>query len=335
MKRRAFIAALPAAAAATAATTVASREARAQQTRWQIATAYPDSNFHTQNIRQFIADIEHATNGRLSIQLHSGASLLPMLQIKRAVRSGQIQMGEIALSAYGNEDPFFEVDTIPFLAETWQKSFALDAVSEPIVRARLERQGIGLLYTVQWPSQGFYTRTELNRLEDLRGSRFRAQTTPLNRLAEAMGAVPVLVQQAEVPQAFATGIINAMLTSAASGVDTAAWDFSRYFTDVGGMFTRNAVLVNVRAFDTLDERTRAAVREAAMTAQRRGREASQASEKVLTERLRTQGMIVREPSPELMAQLRTVGERLTQEWATRAGGEGQEMLRRYQAALAR
>ena len=40
--------------------------------------------------------------------------------------TGQIQIGEILLAAYGNEDPFFEVDFIPFLADTWAKARALN-----------------------------------------------------------------------------------------------------------------------------------------------------------------------------------------------------------------
>ena len=66
---------------------------------------------------------------------------------------------------------WFRVDAVPFLAETWPRAIALDQASEPFVRARLERQGLLLLYTVHWPSQAFYTRSELSRLEDLRGSR--------------------------------------------------------------------------------------------------------------------------------------------------------------------
>jgi TRAP-type C4-dicarboxylate transport system substrate-binding protein len=307
---------IPAAAAAAVALAIAllgplgaalPLAARAQQeaTRWQMASAYPEANFHTRNIREFLGEVERATGGRLHVQLHANASLLPMPQIKRAVQSGQVQMGEMLLGAYGNEDPFFEVDAVPFLAETWPRAIALDQASEPFVRARLERQGMVLLYTVHWPSQAFYTRSELNRLEDLRGSRFRAQTTPLTRLAELMGATPVVVQQADVPQAF-----------------------------MGGMLSRNAVIANARAFNALDEATRTAVRAAASRAAARGREMSQSAEREMVERLRSQGMAVRDPSPELMAQLRGLGERLTETWAARAGPEGRQMLERYRALAA-
>jgi TRAP-type C4-dicarboxylate transport system substrate-binding protein len=299
------------------------------QTRWVGATAYPDSNYHTQNLREFLRDVEQATGSKLAVQLHTNGSLLPMPQIKRAVQTGQIQLGEILLAAYGNEDPLFEVDFIPFLADTWAKARVLNEVTEPLLRARFERQGMTLLYLANWPSQAFVTRTQINRVEDLRGTRFRAQSTTLARLAELVGATPVTVQQAEVPQAFSTGVINVMITSAQTSVDTSAWDFTRYFYDVGMMYVRNAVLVNSRAFAALDEPSRKAIRDAAARAAERAPGLAQASEKIMTERLRAHGMLTPQPSPELVSAMRGLGERMAQEWAQKAGPEGQKALERY------
>jgi TRAP-type C4-dicarboxylate transport system substrate-binding protein len=307
--------------------------ASAQATRWVMASAYPDGNYHTQNLRQFIGEVEAATGGRLAVQLHSNASLLPMPQIKRAIQTGQIQIGEILLAAYGNENPLFEMDFIPFLADTWDKARALNEATEPLLRARFARQGMTLLYVAQWPSQAFYSRTPIERVEDLRGTRFRAQSTTLARLAELVGATPVTVQQAEVPQAFSAGIINVMITSAQTGVDTSAWDFTRYALDMGMMHVRNAVLVNSRAFAALDEATRTALREAAARAQARAPGLAQASERTQTERLRAQGMVTPEPKPEFAAAMRALGERMAEEWAQKAGPEGREALERYRAMV--
>jgi TRAP-type transport system periplasmic protein len=307
----------------------------AAQTRWVMATAYTDANFHTRNIRAFIADAEAASGGKLQIQLHSNASLLPMPQIKRGVQTGQVQLGEILLSVFGNEDPFFEVDSVPFLAETWAASAALMQASEPPIRARLQRQGLEPLYWVNWPSQGFYTRTPLTSVEELRGLRLRTYNAITVRMAELMGAVPVTVQVAEVAQAFATNIIGAMYTSAQTGVDTSAWDYARVFTDVGGMRARNVILVNARAMATLDEPTRQALRDAAGRAATRGLAMAQEAEQASAARLAEKGMVVATPSPALMAQLREVGAKQVQDWVAKAGPDGQQMLERYRAATGR
>lgn len=256
-----------------------------------------------------------------------------MGQIKRGVQSNQAQLGEVLLSAYANEDPFFEVDGVPFLAWTWPQADALNAATEPYIRTRLDRQGLTLLYMVHWDAQGFYTRAPIASVQDLRGTRFRAYNNVTARMAELMGATPVTVQAAEVSQAFATNVIQSMFTSAQTGNSVSAWDYTRYWYNVGGMRTRNAVFASTRALAALDEPTRAAVREAAARAATRGRQMAIEAETVMAERLRQRGMELPEPPERLMTELRAIGETQTQEWIQRAGPEGQQMLERYRVAL--
>ena len=303
------------------------------QTKWVMASPYPEANYHTQTIKFFLAELEKAAPGALQVQLHSNASLLPLLQIKRAVQTGQVQLGEILLGAYGNEDPIFEVDFIPFLATTYPEARKLHEASEPALRARFEKQGVTPLYYVPWPSQSIYGKAEIRSLEDLKGSRFRAQTPIIARMAELMGATPVLVQAADVPQAFATGIVNAMLTSAQTGADSAAWDFAKYVYDIGFTLTRNAVLVNTRAFMALDPAVRTAMRDAAARAMEHGWAAAKESEPVQLDRLRGHGMQTPEPSPALLAGLRAIGAKQEEEWVQKAGPDGRALLARYRALL--
>jgi TRAP-type C4-dicarboxylate transport system substrate-binding protein len=326
MIRRRILACLAAALGALAAAPGAQA-----QTRWVMATPYAE-NFHTLNIRAFIQEVEQATGGRLSIQLHNNASLLPMAQIKRGVQTGQVQLGEVLLSAYANEDPLFEVDGVPFLAWTWPQAEALHAATAPAIRARFERQGLVPLFMVHWDAQGFYTRAPLTTVAELRGTRFRAYNTVTARMAELMGATPVTVQLAEVSQAFATNVITSMFTSAQSGVSVSAWDYTRVWTNVGGMRTRNIVFANARALAALDAPTQAALRAAAERAEARGKEMAKEAETRMAERLRERGIATPVPGEALMAELKAIGETLTREWVQRAGPEGAEVLARYRAA---
>jgi TRAP-type C4-dicarboxylate transport system substrate-binding protein len=319
--------------AAAAGMLAAAPSAGQAQTKWVMANGYPDANFHTVNIKEFLAEIERETGGKLAVQLHSNASLMPIPQIKRGVQTGQIQIGEFLLGAYGNEDPIFEVDFLPFLAEDWKQGRILSPAIEPVVRAHLEKQGLTALYFVPWPSQGLYTKTEVKTVEELKGARFRAQTPIIARMAELLGATPVTVQAADIPQAFATGIVNAMITSAQTGVDSSAWDYCKYFTNLGFTLTRNVVLVNTRAFRALDEQTRNIILAAAKRAEDRGWAASRASEEVMTAKLKAQGVVTGNAPAELMAGLRAVARKQEEEWLAKAGPEGKAMLDQYRALL--
>ena len=86
------------------------------QTKWDLPTAYPAANFHTENIMEFVADVDKGSGGKLKIQVHPAAALFKAPEIKRAVQGGQAQAGEILLVNYENEDPLYGLDGIPFLA---------------------------------------------------------------------------------------------------------------------------------------------------------------------------------------------------------------------------
>jgi TRAP-type C4-dicarboxylate transport system substrate-binding protein len=319
------------AGAATLAAGAGLPRAAAAQTRWQMATAYPDGNFHTRNIREFLAEVERASEGRLTVQVHSNASLLRMPEIKRGVQTGQVQMGEILLTAYANEDPFFDADALPFLVTNFEEAKKLADLQKPFIEARLQRQGLMLLYTVPWPPAGFYTAQPLTSLEQLRGSRFRTFSALTNRFAQLVGASPTLVQQAEVAQAFATGIVQAMVTSAQTGVDTAAWDYVKVFTPAGFSMTKNAVLVSRRAFEQQPAALQTAIREAAARAEARGYRSSQEATEATQQTLAQRGMTIGAVTPELRAECQRISRTIVDEWIARTGEDGKKLVEAYRA----
>ena len=79
----------------------------------ELAGAYPADNPHTENLTAFAKDVEQATGGKLQITVHPAASLFKAPEIKRAVQTGQSQMGEVLISIHENEDPIFGMDVDP------------------------------------------------------------------------------------------------------------------------------------------------------------------------------------------------------------------------------
>jgi TRAP-type C4-dicarboxylate transport system substrate-binding protein len=304
---------------------LAAGSALAQQ-RWQMASAYPDGNFHTRNIRDFLGDVEKETGGRVAVQLHSNAALLPMPQIKAGVQRGQVQLGEILLTAYSNEDPFFDADAIPFLVDGFRAARRLADLQRPFIEARMQRQGLSLLYMVAWPAAGFYTQVPLASLDVLKGSRFRTFSPMTNRFAALVQANPVLVQQAELAQAFATGIATAMVTSAQTGVDTAAWDYAKVFTPASFSMTKNAVLVSRRAMEGLAPADRDALLAAAKRAEERGWKLAEESQIAAEKRLAERGLTLGTIPDTVQAQLAAIGRTMAEEWVQRAGEDGKRLI---------
>ena len=296
------------------------------QTKWDMATAYPDGNFHTRNIRQFVDEVGKSSGGKLQIVVHSGASLIKMPEIKRAVQTGQVPVGEIAISVLGNESVVYAFDSNPFLSNSYEKANKLWQAAKPVISKRMDAQGIRVLYSVAWPPQGIYTKKDVNSLADLKGSKFRTYSPTTSRFAELIGAIPTLVQQAEVPQAFRTGLVDAMITSGATGVDTQAWDYLSHFYDTRAMMVQNVVFANKAAFDKLDAATQKAVLTAAATAESRGWKTSEAENEQHLKIMASKGIKILQPSAKLMAEFEAVGKQMIEEWVKRAGPDGEAIL---------
>jgi TRAP-type C4-dicarboxylate transport system substrate-binding protein len=296
---------------------------------WDVATPYPEQNFHTQNILMFAKEIEQATGGQVKMKVHSNASLLKMPDIKRGVQTGQATLGEILLSAYGNEDPFFQLDGIPFVSTGYDTAKVVWEKTKPFIEARFKRQGMTVLYAVSWPGQGIYTKTPMASVADFKGLKFRTYNPATARMAELMGAVPTTIQAAEVPQAFATGVVSAMITSAITGVDSQSWDFAKYFYDVGALNNKNLVFINTKVFEGLDKKTKDMILEASAKAETRGWEMSAKANAASLKTLAEKGMKVEKPNEKFYGELKAIGEKMIQEWLEKAGPDGKAFWESY------
>ena len=284
--------ALKAFIAAIAATFCA---AAAAQTKWDMPTPYAATNFHTENITQFVADVDKATNGKVKITVHPNASLFKAPEIKRAVQGGQAQIGEILISGYSNEDPVFGVDSVPFLATSYGEAAKLWKASRKALEERFAKQGLMILYAVPWPPQGIYSSKPLASVADMKGLKMRTYNPYTSRIAELAGAQPVTIQVAELAQAFATGAVNANITSGATGYDTKAWEVVKNYYDTQAWLPKNIVFVNKQAFDGLDKATQQALLKAAADAEARGWKTSEEKNKWYLEQMAKNGMNVAPP----------------------------------------
>jgi TRAP-type C4-dicarboxylate transport system substrate-binding protein len=245
------------------------------QTKWDMPTAYPATNFHTENITQFVADVDRGSGGKLKITVHANASLFKANEIKRAVQGNQAQAGEILLVNFENEDPLFGLDGVPFLATSYADAMKLYKAEKKALEDKLAKQGIKLLYTVAWPPQGIYTNRTLNSAADMKGLKWRAYSPATSRIAELVGAQPVTVQASELTQALATGVVDSYMSSGSTGFDSKTYESIKNFYDTQAWLPKNAVVVNQQAFAALDKPTQDAVLKAAADAETRGCKASE------------------------------------------------------------
>jgi TRAP-type C4-dicarboxylate transport system substrate-binding protein len=301
------------------------------QTKWDMPTPYGDGEFHTRNVKTFAEDVKKATNGALDITVHSNGSLIKHPDILRAVSTGQVNIGEILLGQFGNEDPMFAADNVPFVAPGYDAAWRFYQAQKPFLEKKLQGRGMKLLYSVAWPGQGLYTKDPVKSVVDLKGLKMRTYSPLTARLAELLGASPTVVQVPEIPQMFATGAMHAMVTSSATGTTTKAWEFVKNYYKTNAWNPKDIVMVNARAFERLPKDQQNALVKAAAAAEPRGWEMSKAREKDGDDTLAKNGVNVSEPSPELKASLAKIGDQMAAEWEKSAGPDGQALLKAYKA----
>lgn len=300
--------------------------------KWDMALAYAATNYHSEIAAQFAAEVTEKTGGELEIVTHPGGSLFAGDEIFSAVRKGLAPIGERLISALGNDDPIYEMDSVPFLATSFDDAKLLYDAQKPELENMLDEAGLVFLYSVPWPPQGFYSVKEANSKADVEGLKFRAYNATTSKVAELMGMVPTKIEAAELSQAFATGVAQSMISSGSTGYDRKLWEHVNYFYDVRAWLPRNMVMVNKEAWQSLDEATQQIIRDAAASAEVNGWAKAQELADWYIAQFTENGMTVADAGEELVADFQAAGEQLKSEWLERAGERGQAILDAYLAS---
>lgn len=299
---------------------------------WDLPMAYSASNFHSVTGVEFGNCVTTGTGGDITITVHPGGSLFKGGDIKRAVQTGQVQLGERLLSGHQNENAIFGFDSVPFLATSFDASDALYAAAKPALEAALAEQNLTLLYAVPWPAQGLYFRDEVTSVADMQGIKFRSYNSATARLAELTGMLPVSIEAAEISQAFATGVADSMVSSGATGYDRKVWESLGYFYDVQAWLPRNYMIINSDIWNETSESNQNVITACANMAEYAGTWRAKEYTGFTLQGLRDGGMTVSPPSDQMRSDLEAIGATMTAEWLEATGDQGQSIVDAFMAS---
>jgi len=298
---------------------------------WDMPMAYSASNFHSATGAEFARCVTTGTGGDISITTHPGGSLFKGGDIKRAIQTGQVPIGERLLSGHQNENALFGFDSIPFLATSFDDSDKLWKAARPTIEKVLADQNLTLLYAVAWPPQGLYFKDKVTSVADMAGIKFRSYNSATARLAELTGMLPVSIEAAEISQAFATGVADSMVSSGSTGYDRKVWESLNYFYEVDAWLPRNYVMVNSDVWGDTSEANQNVIRGCADLAEYTGSWRSKEYTGFTLQGLRDGGMTVGPASDQMVSELKAIGETMTAEWLEAAGAEGAAIVDAFKA----
>lgn len=248
-------------------------------------------------------------------------------------QSGQVQIGEIRLGVYSNEAAMYNLDNIPGVATDFDQAAMLLDAQRPFFADLFGNNGMRVISYVPWPGQGFYTKAPVTSLADLSGQKLRIYSRPTQIMGDSLGMEALILPFAEVPQAFSTGMIDALWTSAQTGTDVQAWDYVDHFTYTGTMHNKNAIIINERAFRQLDENLQQILLDAGENATLRGfemaKQASAEREQILVDN----GMTVSQSPQDILDRIEAIGDEMVQEWLAEATEAEAAVYETYRASL--
>lgn len=295
-------------------------------TTWKLATGYRAESFHTQNLEAFARDVAAATQGQLKIEVAANNTLVKLPEIPAAVASGKVEAGEAIMSGMGREMPLTGADGVPFVVGSYEAVERMWTLQRPGIEREFAQKGLKPLYAVPWPPQGLYTNRPIREAGDLKGMKMRTYNPTTVRIAQMLGATPVDVPMTQVGQALAEGRMDAMITSAVTGVENKVWGGLKHYYELNAWFPKNIVFVNAKAFASLPPATRQAVLASAAAAEARGFALSRAAAVTATDDLRKNGIKVDAVPFELGRDLKRMGEKFSREWVASVGNAANEVF---------
>ncbi len=299
--------------------------------KWDMPMAYSATNFHSATGAEFAKCVTTGTGGAIEVVTHPGGSLFKGGDIKRAIQTGQVPIGERLLSGHQNENALFGFDSVPFLATSFDDSAKLWKAAKPSLTKILDDQNLVLLYAVPWPPQGLYFKKEINSVAEMKGIKFRSYNSATARLAELSGMLPVSIEAAEISQAFATGVADSMISSGSTGYDRKVWESLTHFYEVDAWLPRNYVLVNKDTWNGTSKANQNIIQGCAGLAEYAGNYRAIEYTQFTLNGLKAGGMTVGPASDKLVSDLRKIGETMTSEWLEKTGAEGKAIVDAFKA----
>lgn len=297
------------------------------------ASSYSDSVFHTENLRAFASQLREATGGSINIGVTSNATRMPMSKVLPALKAGELAFGEVLMSSYSEDYPLLEFDALPFVTKSFADAATMwKATRDPISRELLSH-GIRLLYVTPWPAQGLFSKIPIQRLNDLRGLKFRTYNKSSNSFAVGAQSEPVQIQANELQAAIETGKVDAMITSTPTAVDSLSWRAMNYYVPCSAFVPKNMVCISEAVWKTLKLSQQQALLVAAADAELRGWKMAREADERAMATLMQHKLTVVPTTPELRRSLDIIGERFVRNWVNRVGFTSASIFLSYYNSL--
>ncbi len=300
------------------------------ETQWDVSIPWAPTEFHTIDAQNFAKAVSAATKGQVKMVVHPGGALgIRANESLRAVEDGTVTMAEFAAFQNVGDVPILGLESIPFLVDNYDELRKLHKYLRPVWDQELAKRGQKILYVVPWPSQSFFTKRQISKVEDMKGVRMRTYDANTTEMAQRLGMVALQMNNADVVPAMATGKVDAVMTSGTTAASQKYWEFVKYVYNTNHLWSSNIMSVNLDAWNKLPPDQRAAIEKVAAEMEPGFWAISEAENGKRMEELQAHGMVIEPISPSFRAELQKATANMADQFVKKVGGKSAEILSQY------
>ncbi len=294
--------------------------------QWKMATPYGAGQLHDKTNHYFAEQLAEKTQGKIQIEIYPGEKLVEHSQILAATRNNTVQLGEVLISRYGHRQPLWAMDSLPFLANSYEKARKLWAATRGPIAEDLDKKNLVLLYSVPWPGQNFYSKGKIDNIGYFEGKTIRVYNDVLAKVTKNLKAIP---KRTKIKQGIESGKLDILITSPSTGVAYNMWEYMGHYTKVNAFFPKQMVFINKDEWGKLDATTQKAVREAAKSAEAYGWSLSKTEHAGKEAELIDNGMVSEEPNADVKQTLFRLGQKMVVDWRKKADKRAKDAMRLF------
>lgn len=284
----------------------------------------------------FASEVKAKTNGKLELLIRSEGELpYKSTEALKVAGNNSVQMSDCSGGFIGGDSVMANIPYLPYLVTSKEEMLKAWPVLKPYFVEDFGRFGAEPLFVYQWPGQYIWGKgTPIKNLADLKGKKVRTYSVDQQVYLKSFGASPVALTWQEVPEALQRGVIEGMITSAMSVVDSKLdgvainWG---YMANYGpGM---NVVAVNSKAMAELPADVKTALIDVANKHQEIFINAMIEQDKDRQETASGHGVTLVVPTAEDMNTAFNAAKSIYDKWAQDKGGKAAEALNAVRATL--
>ena len=231
---------------------------------WNI---HPEGYPVTEALKSFVAEVAAATGGKYRIELSNNGALGDQPKAVQMFKDGSIDVAEFNAGPLSNAAPGLKAFNLPFLFTDSAHMFRhLDGAVGDRLSAKLKDAGFVVLGWYDGGARSFFCANKpMARIQDFSGQRIRVQQSDVYiDMIKLLGATPVVLPFKDILDQLSQKKIDCAEGNLVSYESMGQYKVAKYFYLDNHIIAPEALVVSTRLWDRLDDREKAAFKNAGM-----------------------------------------------------------------------